>query len=252
VLWGFLAATVLNGVISFLLREVARGQVGGVTYRPWNALVLAAVVTAVVTLVLFRMERPRAATGVVPPRGRVDAQVWIALIVLVALGLALVRSVETRMTEFTDQQGGLRAAYPSSWIPVPGSSAVLDVQDPLSGTGVPARLIVARAPRVADQTVGQIATESALERGQRMAMYRVLAERPAKIGGRDALEVRYAFVADPHQLVLQAQRLPVVVQGLQLIIPAESVVYHVDLYAAAEIFDRVRPEFERIISDFRF
>ena len=57
VLWGFLIATLLNGVVTFLLREVSRS---GLTYRPWNGLIVAAVVAAAVTVILFRAERQRA------------------------------------------------------------------------------------------------------------------------------------------------------------------------------------------------
>ncbi len=58
VLWGFLVATLFNGVVTFLLREVSRS---GLTYRPWNGLVLAAAVAAAVTLILFRTVHLRAA-----------------------------------------------------------------------------------------------------------------------------------------------------------------------------------------------
>jgi RsiW-degrading membrane proteinase PrsW (M82 family) len=52
VLWGFLIAATLNGLVTFFLREVTHA---GLSYRPWNGLVLASVVAVVVTLVLFRM-----------------------------------------------------------------------------------------------------------------------------------------------------------------------------------------------------
>jgi len=56
VLRGFLAAALLNGVVTFLLREVSRS---GLAYRPWNGVILAAVIATAVTLVLFRVERTR-------------------------------------------------------------------------------------------------------------------------------------------------------------------------------------------------
>jgi RsiW-degrading membrane proteinase PrsW (M82 family) len=58
VVWGLVAAAVLNGVVAFALREVTQS---GLSYRPWNGLALAAAVAAVVTLVLFRLVRPPAA-----------------------------------------------------------------------------------------------------------------------------------------------------------------------------------------------
>ncbi len=59
VLWGFLAAAALNGVVAVLVQEVT--QVG-LTYRPWNGLALAAAVAITVTLLLFRLvHRPASA-----------------------------------------------------------------------------------------------------------------------------------------------------------------------------------------------
>jgi len=58
VVWGFVAAVVLNGVVAYALREVTQA---GLAYRPWNGLALAAAVAAAVTFVLFRMVRPSAA-----------------------------------------------------------------------------------------------------------------------------------------------------------------------------------------------
>lgn len=53
-LWGYLSAVILNGVVTYLLREVTTP---GLTYRPWNGLALAAIVAIAVTALLLRMER---------------------------------------------------------------------------------------------------------------------------------------------------------------------------------------------------
>lgn len=54
---GLVLAAVLNGLFSHFLREVTQS---GLTYKPWNGLVLAAAVAAVVTLVLVRRQRAKA------------------------------------------------------------------------------------------------------------------------------------------------------------------------------------------------
>ncbi len=52
ILWGFLVATVLNGLVTFLLGTVTHS---GLAYHPLNGLVLAAAVAVAVMVVLFRL-----------------------------------------------------------------------------------------------------------------------------------------------------------------------------------------------------
>lgn len=61
VVWGYGTAMVLNGVVTFLLREISRT---GPFLRPWHTLVLSAAVSAVATLMLFwRARVTSTATG---------------------------------------------------------------------------------------------------------------------------------------------------------------------------------------------
>ncbi len=180
---------------------------------------------------------------------QLDLPVWVAFAVMLALGWLVIGNVEARTISFADPQGSLRLRYPAGWLPVPGATSTLEVQDPLSGAAVPTRLIVVREPRVPDRTLGQVSTEAALARSQRLAMYRVLSEGSVRVGGRDALAVEYAFVEDPHESVLAAQRVPVVVRGLDVVVFADGVTYHVDLRAAAAIFEQERRAFERILRE---
>jgi hypothetical protein len=80
-------------------------------------------------------------------------------------------------------------------------------------------------------------------------MYRVVAERAARVGGKDALVIEYAFVEDPHESVLAAARLPVVVRGLHVVVFADSVTYHIDLRSAAVIFEQERRQFDAILRE---
>lgn len=180
---------------------------------------------------------------------QLDLPLWVAVAIMVAAGWLVIANVEARTAAFADPQGTLRVRYPAGWLPVAGSTAALDVQDPFSGGAVPTRLIVAREPRAADRTLAQVATETALARSQQLTMYRVLSERRARVGGQDALLLEYAFVDDPHEIVLAAQRVPVVIRGIEAVIPTERTVYHVDLRAAAAVFERERVDFERILRD---
>ena len=54
---GLVLAAVLNGLFTYFLREVTQS---GLTYKPWNGLVLAAAVAVIVTLILVRRGHAKA------------------------------------------------------------------------------------------------------------------------------------------------------------------------------------------------
>ena len=180
-------------------------------------------------------------------RTRRDLPVWLVLAVLLVAGWALKGTVEGRTAVFADPAGSLRVRYPAGWLAVPGSTALLDVRDPISGADVPTSLTVTKEPRVQDQSLDQIARAGILIRTKQLDMYRVLSADPVKVAGKDAVEVRYVFVADPHGAVLELQRIPVVVRGLEIVIPSDQTVYHIDLRADNAAFDAVRRDLDRIV-----
>lgn len=176
-----------------------------------------------------------------------DLPIWIVFAVLLISGLAVQRSVERRTETFSDPQGTFKVPYPSGWLPVPGSSSLLDVQTPATGAPVPTRLIVTREARDADQTLQQVATDAILRRSRELPMYRVLWQRPVGIAGKEAAGIGYAFVADPHEVVLAAERVPVSVRGLHVIVLVQGAAYHIDFRAATSVYWRDRPVYGRIL-----
>jgi hypothetical protein len=190
-------------------------------------------------------------TGVGSRWKRLDLPVWVAFAILLGAGAALTGAAETRTTTAADPQGALRIAYPTGWIATPGTDHLVDVQHPESGAAVPTRLIVTRESAAPGRSLSQLASETVLARTQQLAMYRVLAQRELRLGGRDALAIEYAFVADPHETVLTAQRLPVVVRGIEVIVLADGVAYGIDIRAAAGVYDREWPTIDRILRGIR-
>jgi hypothetical protein len=180
---------------------------------------------------------------------RLDLPVWIALVVMLAAGWSVLRSTDAQTVEFADAQGPLRLRYPAAWLRVPGSTALLEVQDPLSGAPVATTLLAHRSARQAEQSLDQAAREGAFDRSQQLPMYRVIRQRPTRVGGRDAVAVDYAYIADPHESVLNAERLPVVMRGTEVVVFADQTVYRIDLRAAAAASDRARAQFDRILRE---
>ncbi|HET8679239.1 MAG TPA: PrsW family glutamic-type intramembrane protease, partial [bacterium] len=176
---GLLISAVLNGLVAYVLRQVSYA---GLSYRPWNGLIVAAVVAGAVTFFLFRRIRttiaqPEARLGPHSGLARLDLPVWIAVAAALVVGWLLIGTVQARTVGFADPQGTLRLKYPSGWFAVPGSTNLLEVQNPLSGAAVPTVLIVTREARPADRTIDQVVRDGLLSRAQRLAMYRVLREQ---------------------------------------------------------------------------
>lgn len=185
-------------------------------------------------------------------RTRRDLPAWIALAVLLIAGWALKGSVEGRTEVFADPAGPLRVRYPAGWLAAPGSAALLDVRDPLSGGTVPTSLTITKEPRVQDQSLDRIARDGILLRAKQLDLYRVLSADPIKVAGKDAIEVFYAFVADPRGAVLELERIPVVVRGVELVVAAGPTVYRIDVRADNAAFGALRPTVDRLFNGIRF
>ncbi len=182
---------------------------------------------------------------------RLDLPVWIALVVMLGLGLLVIRQVDARAHAWADQQGTLRLSYPAGWLPVPGSKALLDLQNPLSGGPLPVRLTVSRSARAGERSLGEAVNDVVLARSQDRTLYRVLSLEAVRIGGKDARAIEYAHVADPHETVFAAQRLPVVVRGVEIIAVEGVAIYSIDFSAPVSTFARQRSVLDRIVRESR-
>jgi RsiW-degrading membrane proteinase PrsW (M82 family) len=250
VAWGYGAAVVLNALFAYLLAEVTRS---GLAYRPWYGFVLAAAVAVAVTaLLLWRVRSlgPSTAAGTTagagqPSWSRLDLRLWVALLVLLALGLAPVRAAVGAVTIFAHPDG-LRLTYPAGWLAARRDGAALAVQAPVSRGPVPTELRVTAAPRPRGQSPAAIAAADAVARSGAFPLYRALAIEPASVPGAEAVAVEYAFVTDPHAAVLAAERIPAVVRGVELVVVTSTRVFRVDLRTSAGGFEQVRPTFDRI------
>jgi len=176
-----------------------------------------------------------------------DYTIYLALVILLALGWGVRASAEGREKTFADPQGTFHLKYPARWLPTAGAGSLLEVEDPLSGGLAPTRLVVSRGPLPTDQGLDQIAQAEVLARARQLDFYRVLSSDPKSVGGRQAVAIEYAFVADPQEGVLAAERIPVVVRGVEVIIPAGTVVYRLDFRAADAVFTSALPAFDRIL-----
>jgi hypothetical protein len=180
---------------------------------------------------------------------RLDLPVWVAFVVMLGFGMLILRQDDARAHPWTDQQGGLQLRYPVGWLPTPGSKALLDLQDPFSGGPLPVRVIVTRTSTAANRSLAEIVNEVVLAHSQDRTLYRVLSLEAARIGDSEARAIEYAYVADPHEAVLTAQRLPVVLRGVEVVAVQGTTLYSIDFSAPSETFAGQRRVFDRILRE---
>jgi RsiW-degrading membrane proteinase PrsW (M82 family) len=259
---GFVGAAVLHGTFAYVLREVTQA---GLEYRPWHGLAVAAGIAVVSTVILLRVVRAssardgatgagRAQTGATNRGLHLDLAIWAVAVALFVAGRVSLDAVGARTTTFLDDTGRLRIPYPASWLPSAPSvrgQALLAIYDPQSGGAVLTALVITREPHDPARSASEVARDGALARSQRMPMYRMLSDRNLTVAGRDAVAIEYAYVEDPHATVLAARRLPVVMRGIEVVIPADGVVYRVDLRATEPVYARAHARFARMLAEAR-
>ena len=100
-------------------------------------------------------------------------------------------------------------------------------------------------------TMDQLVAQRGFDRAQREAMYRVLSTAPAQLGGKRGVAVAYAYVANPRATAYQSA-LPVVMEGVDYIVPHAGKVYVLTLEAPAGGYAGREAAFSRIVASIRF
>jgi hypothetical protein len=181
-----------------------------------------------------------------------DLSVLLVLAVALTLGYLLYRSVETRTTTFQADPAvaDFRLAYPSRWI---GSASLLDinllkVEDPLAPSAFKTTLTVEQRPLdLADPPTLQTLLDRRVEQRQTLAAYHFLTNRDTTVSGERAVELEYAYVAQP---IDQARRaaLPVVVHAREVIFVTQDQSYYVTLAAPEQAFAQASRDFDRVLA----
>ncbi len=160
---------------------------------------------------------------------------WLVIgIVVVALLLGWVVKVVAEGRSVLYAAEGLRVRYPAGWVKTEGQAPVLlEFVDPWAQPyRTTIRIERHPLPPQMDKPLESVLQMLQLERGQVWQAYRVLQRREATIGGRQGLELTFAYVeANPNPFLTT---LPVVMQGRDFVFGAGDRVYVVTLMAAQE------------------
>lgn len=170
-----------------------------------------------------------------------------AVIVLVAvaliLGWVLRESILSRTVPFTAGTD-VSGRCPATWVRETGTDPLLRVRDPLSGAfGATLEL---RVRALAAETQPALVLDAlALERAREVSAYQTLSTDQVRARGEDATQRTFTYVEVNRNPYLN--RLPVVVQGVDLALRDGDRVVVVTFLASAEDFDAYQRYFHAFV-----
>lgn len=178
------------------------------------------------------------------------AEAAVILITLVALlaGWWYMDSVESRSLAFDAE--GIRGNMPAGWIQSePGGEMILQVRERAS-SGFQTTYMISRELLNADSGRNEAISLLTLKHGQELTAYRVLDQRLVSLGGREAYELKYAYVeADPN--VAHAD-VPVVVLGVDYVFFNSDGVIIVTYRASEAEYEKGITGFHRFLNSIQF
>lgn len=150
-----------------------------------------------------------------PSLGDRYAEIAVIIVTLVAVlaGWLYMGSVERRSLPFEAE--GIRASLPAGWILAEPGGAILAQARQRAAAGFQTEYTIAQKPMPAESNLSEVVSLLTLDYGQSLTAFRVLSQQAATVGGREAYELKYAYVeADPN---ISHADLPVVVRGVDYI-----------------------------------
>lgn len=193
--------------------------------------------------------RPYFTAGVDEP----EWPVWLTVVVALALGALLYRSVTERAVE-APYAGG-RLSVPAAWLPATDAAADLALVA-VGGRAHGARAAVRTVPRAAlfaDSTGGGDTLEDAarawsMSRGRGLTGYRVLALEPAEgPEGRPAQRMTYAYLEEP----AGSGGLPTLVRADDVVVEAGVAYQVLTVSAPSDAFDAASGLRRRLVAGWR-
>jgi hypothetical protein len=170
---------------------------------------------------------------------RYDAFVigWVILALMAGWGLKT--WMEGQASIFTDLDASLSLRYPASWTPQAEKGTLLSIRDLQSEGTFKTRFSV--SVRALDPTaikpVQDLIEPFTEERGQELTAYRVLETSDTEVDGLEAARISYAYVDEPTERPFQTS-MPVVVQGVDVLVTHGSNLYVFTFAAPATIFSQ--------------
>ncbi|NDJ53237.1 MAG: hypothetical protein GYB68_09160 [Chloroflexi bacterium] len=192
-----------------------------------------------------RLQGQQGLTSEAPAVGRLISHVTksdrfasISVIVVVigfmSVGLLLRARDSSSTWLYSNRQAGIEARYPAEWLVDEQGDYVARMRDPVARP-FKTQVLIDTVPAADNTSVRNILDSLTLQRSAELSAYRVLAVRDSTLAGVLVTEMDFAFVdTDPDPFV---QRVPVVVEGLDIVIIDNTRVIVLTYMADTETFE---------------
>lgn len=175
---------------------------------------------------------------------------WIVValtLLALALGGVLMAAVTMRTSAATLDSLTLR--YPTDWGQPEMGETAWEVAELGSATRLSATVLRELNP-AAPVSLEELVAQRGFDQAGAHGMYRVLSTERTEVGGKSAVALRYAYVQDG--LGMGSAALPVVMEGVDYIVPHQTRVYLLSLETEAQALEKERPTWDRVLRSVRF
>lgn len=177
--------------------------------------------------------------------------VLVVLVTTVALaaGLLIRQRAASDVWSYVNQQAGIDASYPAGWLVDEQGNYTARIRDPRARP-FKTQYMITIVPAGGQTSVRNVLDNLTLQRSNDLPAYRVLNVGEVASGGTTYTRMDFAYVeSDPNPFI---QRLPTVVQGLDVVILDGNRAIVVTFLSAQGEFEDNLPAFERFLATLRY
>jgi hypothetical protein len=184
---------------------------------------------------------------------RYDAFVIGLVAVALIAGWGLKARAESKATTYAELDPALSLSYPALWATQVDKETLLSIRDLQSGGTFKVSFSVAVRDLEPEgiEPVQSLVKEITEERGQELTAYRILKTADTTLDDLEAAEISYAYVDDSAGGVLRTS-LPVVVQGVDILVVRGTNLYVFTFAAPATSFSQQTGTLDAILRSVRF
>ncbi len=179
---------------------------------------------------------------------------YLALMFAVAgllIGLNLRDSTLNVTTQYTNPQAGITALYPQNWLLEEGGSDFIFRVSDTAALGYNTSIQVAVRPISSETSARNIFDSLTLARAQTLAKYEVIAEDAFVLPDETTTSaMTYVFVSSPTNPFLQS--IPVVVEGIDILIIERGQAIIVSFLSSADTFEENLPMLQEFLRSLEF
>lgn len=184
-------------------------------------------------------------------------QRWSHYLALIFTGIGLLIGLNLRdstlnvTTQYTNPQAGISAQYPQNWLLEEGGEEFIFRVRDTSTLGHNTSIQVGVRPISAQTSARNVFDALTLERAQTLAKYEVISEEPFVLPDETVTSaMTYVFVASPTNPFLQS--IPVVVEGIDILIIERGQAIIVSFLSSADTFEANLPILQQFLRSLEF